>query len=136
MVPFAGLDLYGILHVTSRRDMIQTTIKMLEYYLNLCQEQAKKSGPAAGQIIVIFDMEDFNLRPYMWRPGKIYFLLYKLRCFYFKYYGNYYFVLLIGKIAGEVIITLIQMYEANYPEILKTCFIINGKYKVPKFDLD
>lgn len=28
--------------------------------------------------------------------------------------------------AGEVIISLIQMYEANYPEILKTCYIING----------
>lgn len=29
--------------------------------------------------------------------------------------------------AGEVVLTLIQMYEANYPEILKTCYIINGR---------
>lgn len=28
------------------------------------------------------------------------------------------------------------MYEANYPEILKTCFIINGKYKDPGKDID
>lgn len=96
VVPFAGLDLYGILHVVSRRDMIKATVQILEYYMNLCQEQSKKHGPAAGQVIVLFDMQDFNLRPYMWRP------------------------------AGEVVITLIQMYEANYPEILKTCFIVNA----------
>lgn len=29
-------------------------------------------------------------------------------------------------LASELVITLIQMYEANYPEILKCCFIING----------
>ncbi|KAH0561878.1 SEC14-like protein 2 [Cotesia glomerata] len=96
IVPFSGLDLYGILHVVSRRDMIKATIKTLEHYLKLCNEQGKKHGPGAGQVTVIFDMEGFNLRPLMWRP------------------------------AGEVIITLIQMYEANYPEILKTCFIINA----------
>lgn len=28
--------------------------------------------------------------------------------------------------AGEVVISAIQMYEANYPEILKMCYIING----------
>lgn len=27
-------------------------------------------GPVAGQITVIFDMDGFNLRQYMWRPGK------------------------------------------------------------------
>ncbi|XP_043283407.1 SEC14-like protein 2 [Venturia canescens] len=96
VVPFAGLDLYGILHVAPRNDMIRITIKHLERYMKVCEEQAKKHGPAAGQVVVIFDMEDFNLRQYMWRP------------------------------AGEVIIALIQMYEANYPEILKTCFIINA----------
>lgn len=35
---------------------------------------------------------------------------------------------LLFLLAGEVVITLIQMYEANYPEILKTCYIINGKF--------
>jgi hypothetical protein len=48
------------------------------------------------KVSVIFDLEAFNLRQYAWRP------------------------------AGEVIISLIQMYEANYPEILKTCYIINA----------
>lgn len=93
---FDALDMYGILHVASRRDMIRVTIKLLEAYLQLCREQLKKHGPAAGQVVVVFDMQGFNLRQYLWRP------------------------------AGEVVITLIQMYEANYPEILKTCYIINA----------
>ncbi|XP_043484531.1 SEC14-like protein 4 isoform X1 [Leptopilina heterotoma] len=96
IVPFAGLDMYGILHVVSRKEMIKITVKQLESYLNICNEQAKKHGPIAGQITIIFDMEGFNLRQYMWRP------------------------------AGEVVLALIQMYEANYPEILKICFIINA----------
>ena len=29
-------------------------------------------------------------------------------------------------LAGEVVISLIKMYEANYPEILKCCYIINA----------
>lgn len=96
VVYFDALDLYGILHVVSRRDMIKVTIKYLEEYLKLCREQMQKHGPAAGQVVVIFDMQGFNLRQYLWRP------------------------------AGEVVITLLQMYEANYPEILKTCYIINA----------
>ncbi|KAL7307736.1 hypothetical protein TKK_0000410 [Trichogramma kaykai] len=96
IVPFAGLDLYGILHVVSKREMIKTTVKLLENYLRICREQSEKHGRDASQCTVIFDMENFNLRQYMWRP------------------------------AGEVVITLIQMYEANYPEILKVCYIINA----------
>ncbi|XP_033331246.1 SEC14-like protein 2 [Megalopta genalis] len=96
VVYFDALDLYGILHVITRRDMIKVTIKYLEEYLKLCQEQMQKHGPAAGKVVVIFDMQGFNLRQYLWRP------------------------------AGEVVITLLQMYEANYPEILKTCYIINA----------
>lgn len=45
---------------------------------------------------VLFDLEGFNMRQYAWKP------------------------------AAELVFSLLQMYEANYPEILKTCFIING----------
>ena len=63
------MDMYGILHVVSRRDMIKVTIRHLEHYLKICKEQAEKHGTVAGQVTVIFDMEGFNLRQYMWRPG-------------------------------------------------------------------
>lgn len=70
VVYFDALDLYGILHVVSRREMIKVTVKHLEEYLQLCREQREKHGPGAGQVIVIFDMQGFNLRQYLWRPGK------------------------------------------------------------------
>ncbi|ERL89535.1 hypothetical protein D910_06901 [Dendroctonus ponderosae] len=47
-------------------------------------------------LCVICDMDDFSLRQYTWRP------------------------------AAQYVIALLQMYEANYPEILKACFIINA----------
>lgn len=72
VVYFDALDLYGILHVVSRMDIIKMTIKCLEEYLMLCREQMLKHGPLAGQVVVIFDMQGFNLRQYLWRPGKIY----------------------------------------------------------------
>ncbi|CAL1684857.1 unnamed protein product [Lasius platythorax] len=96
IVPFAGMDMYGMLHVITQKEFVKVTIKILDQYLKLAREQSKKHGQIANQLIVIFDMEGFNLKQYLWRP------------------------------AGELVLTLIQMYEANYPEILKTCFIINA----------
>lgn len=96
VIPFAGMDMYGMLHVVTQRDIVKVTVKILDQYLKLAREQSKKHGQIANQLIVIFDMEGFNLKQYIWRP------------------------------AGELVLSLIQMYEANYPEILKTCFIINA----------
>ncbi|XP_066245334.1 SEC14-like protein 2 [Euwallacea similis] len=50
----------------------------------------------SSAITVLCDMEGFSLRQYTWRP------------------------------AAEYIIALIQLYEANYPEILRACYIINA----------
>lgn len=49
------------------------------------------------KVTVLFDLEGFNMRQYAWKP------------------------------AAELVFTLLQIYEANYPEILKICFIFNGK---------
>ncbi|KAL3267885.1 hypothetical protein HHI36_007025 [Cryptolaemus montrouzieri] len=90
IVPFAGLDIVGMLHSVSKQDLIKATIQILEENMDLAAETG------AQQVVVIFDMENFNLRQYAWRP------------------------------AAEVVIQLIQMYEMNYPEILKACYIINA----------
>lgn len=90
MIPFSGFDIWGLLHSATRQDLVRAAIKILEYNLNLADETG------ARQLVVVFDMEGFNLRQYAWRP------------------------------ATEVVLTLIQMYEANYPEILKACYIINA----------
>ncbi|KAJ6642069.1 SEC14-like protein 2 [Pseudolycoriella hygida] len=98
IIPFAGMDMWGILHTVSRADFIRATIQNIEKYLKIGLEQSKIHGPQARQFVILFDMEGFSLKQYTWRP------------------------------AAEVVISLIKMYEANYPEILKCCFIIN----VPK----
>lgn len=96
IIPFAGFDIWGLLHTVSRADIVRMTLQALESYMKLAYEQSKKmNNPACRQVVVIFDMDNFNLKQYVWRP------------------------------AGEVVISLIKMYEANYPEILKCCYIIN-----------
>lgn len=96
IVPFAGLDMWGMMHTVTKADFIKMTIKTLESYLSLATEQAQKYGQEAAKVVCIMDMENFNIRQYAWRP------------------------------AGEVVVALLQMYEANYPEILKACYIINA----------
>ncbi|XP_035908420.1 SEC14-like protein 2 [Anopheles stephensi] len=96
IIPFAGFDIWGLLHSVSRADIIRMTMQSLEGYMQLAYEQSKKTNnPGSRQFVVVFDMDNFNLKQYIWRP------------------------------ASEVVISLIKMYEANYPEILKCCYIIN-----------
>lgn len=63
VVPFAGFDVWGLLHSASRQDLVRAAIQILEGNLDL----ADKTG--VRQLVVIFDMEGFNLRQYAWRPG-------------------------------------------------------------------
>lgn len=89
--------MYGLLHTVSRSDIIRYTIQQLEAYLKLGFKQSQEHGPKARQLSVLFDMEGFNMKQYTCRP------------------------------VAEVIISMIKMYEANYPEILKFCYIVNGE---------
>lgn len=71
VVPFAGMDIWGMLHTVSRADFIRSTIKVLETYMNLAFEQSIKHGPQARQFVVLFDMAGFNVKQYTWRPGEL-----------------------------------------------------------------
>lgn len=64
--------------------------------LKLSRESEEKLGKPGGQVVAVIDMDGFNIKPYAYRP------------------------------AGELVVALVRMYEANYPEILKACYIING----------
>jgi len=66
------MDMYGMLHVVTQRDIVKVTVKILDQYLKLAREQSKKHGQIANQLTVVFDMEGFNLKQYIWRPGKIF----------------------------------------------------------------
>lgn len=75
MIPFAGMDMWGMLHTISKADFIRSTIQILEKYMNIALEQSKKHGPQARQFVVLFDMEGVNLKQYTWRPGRFNFKL-------------------------------------------------------------
>ncbi|XP_034840328.1 SEC14-like protein 2 [Maniola hyperantus] len=96
IVPFVGLDVWGLLHSVTRTDIIRMVLIHLENYLALGRKQAQTHGIDALKVTVIFDMEGFVMRQYAWKP------------------------------AAELVFTLLQIYEANYPEILKICFIVNA----------
>lgn len=61
-----------MLHVVTQKEFVKVTIKLLDRFLKLAKEQSKKHGEIANQLTVIFDMEGFNLKQYIWRPGKIF----------------------------------------------------------------
>lgn len=71
VVPFAGMDIWGMLHTVPSSDLIRVTIQALERYMNIAYEQSKTHGYQARQLNVLFDMTGFNLKQYLWRPGKI-----------------------------------------------------------------
>lgn len=81
VVPFAGMDMYGVLHAVSRSDMLRYTLQQLEKYMKIAYQQSITHGPEARQFIVIFDMQDFYLKQYAWRPGKFQFFFFHLHVF-------------------------------------------------------
>lgn len=88
----------GMIHSAPRSDFVRQTVKTLEMLLRISKESAEKLGKPGGQVVAIIDMDGFNIKQYAYRP------------------------------AGELVVALVRMYEANYPEILKACYIINGMY--------
>jgi hypothetical protein len=59
-----------MMHCITKSDFIKMTIKTLELYLSIAQQQAEKFGQEASKVICVMDMDNFNIRQYAWRPGK------------------------------------------------------------------
>lgn len=89
------MDMYGMLHVITQKEFVKVTIKILDQYLKLATEQSKKHGQTANQLIVIFDMEGFNLKQYLWRPGKI---LQVKPGMLWKFFGKKFLILYIKRV--------------------------------------
>lgn len=98
IIPFAGVDIWGLLHSARRGDIIKNTIKVLERFMKIAYKQSFEHGAEARKFVVIFDMDNFSMKQYAYRP------------------------------AAELVVSTFTMYSNNYPEILKFCYIINGNY--------
>lgn len=97
LIPYGGIDIWGILHSATKNDIVKRTVKLLEGFMGVAYKQSLQHGPEARKFVVIFDMEGFSMRHYAYRP------------------------------AAELAINVFQMYSNNYPEILKCCYVINGE---------
>jgi hypothetical protein len=103
IIAYGGIDLWGLLHSATRHDIVKRTIKLLEGFMKIAYEKSLTHGAEARKFVVIFDMEGFSMRQYAYRP------------------------------AAELAINIFQMYSNNYPEILKCCYVINGKHMFKYF---
>ncbi|KAK7051129.1 hypothetical protein SK128_003800, partial [Halocaridina rubra] len=96
IIPFGGCDMRGLLSSVRKRDYVRYTIRVLEASIQDMAVQTQRLGHPVTQQCCIFDLEDFSLRHVTWKP------------------------------AMDVILELVQLYEANYPELLKCAYVINA----------
>ncbi|XP_017028035.1 SEC14-like protein 2 [Drosophila kikkawai] len=94
--PFANFDMWGMMHCVTRFEFQKYLVLLLERFMKIAYDQSQKHGWKARQLVVFFDMENVNLKQYAWRP------------------------------AAECVISTVKQYEANFPELLKMCYIINA----------
>ncbi|XP_017863633.1 PREDICTED: SEC14-like protein 2 [Drosophila arizonae] len=94
--PFYNYDIWGMMHCVTRFEFQKYLVLLLERFMKLAYEQSLKHGWKARQLVVFLDCESMNLKQYAWRP------------------------------AAECVISSIKQYEANFPELLKMCYIINA----------
>ncbi|KAH8302644.1 hypothetical protein KR044_009257, partial [Drosophila immigrans] len=94
--PFANFDIWGMMHCVTRFEFQKYLVLLLERFMRDAYQQSLVHGWKARQLVVFFDCEGLNLKQYAWRP------------------------------AAEVVISSVKQYEANYPELLKMCYIINA----------
>ncbi|KAH8303810.1 hypothetical protein KR018_008189, partial [Drosophila ironensis] len=94
--PFYNFDMWGMMHCVTRFEFQKYLVLLLERFMKVAYDQSLKHGWRARQLVVFFDMQDVNLKQYAWRP------------------------------AAECVISTVKQYEANFPELLKMCYIINA----------
>eukprot|EP00118_Oscarella_pearsei_P011976 m.84507 g.84507 ORF g.84507 m.84507 type:complete len:148 (+) comp36410_c0_seq18:295-738(+) len=100
--PIGKADFRGLLHSMKRSDILKLQLHGGEVALRKCQEQSKKLGQLISTIVLVFDMEGFSIRNHLWKP-------------------------VIG-----VMMESFALLEANYPELLKHLFVVNGRFTVGK----
>ncbi|CAL4135455.1 unnamed protein product [Meganyctiphanes norvegica] len=96
IIPFGGCDMYGLLMSVSKKNYMKYTFQTLEMARADMKKQSELLGCPVTQQTTIFDMENFSLKNVTWKP------------------------------ALDVVLQIVQMYEANYPEFLHCAYVINA----------
>ncbi|XP_057372014.1 SEC14-like protein 2 [Daphnia carinata] len=98
-IRYGAMDLKGILRSAKKRDYLMHVIGIAERCVISMRnnpDKFKQSPDAISQLTIIFDMDGFSMRHITYKPGI------------------------------DTVLQLLQVYEANYPELLRRVFVINA----------
>ncbi|XP_047740579.1 SEC14-like protein 2 isoform X2 [Hyalella azteca] len=96
IIPHGRVDIRGILMSVTPTEHIKFTVQTIEKCKVMMAEESKRRGYPVCQQTCIFDLEGFSFKDFTWKP------------------------------ALESVIALMQVYEANYPELLRVGYVINA----------
>ncbi|KAF2366394.1 CRAL-TRIO lipid binding domain [Trinorchestia longiramus] len=96
VVPHGLADMRGLLQSASIMDYVKSTALCLEQCKAMMAEESKKRGYPVCQLTCIFDLEGFSYKEFTFKP------------------------------ALDAVIALMQVYESNYPELLRVGYVINA----------
>lgn len=123
LVRYGTIDIKGILHAIKKKDYITHVVNLVETSMSMVLRNPtryKRSPDAIVQSTIIFDMEGFGMRHVTYKPGRIPFGFTLENLIIFSYHQFYI-------LAMDAAFKIIQIYEANYPELLYRVFVINGR---------
>ncbi|KAG8187619.1 hypothetical protein JTE90_027029 [Oedothorax gibbosus] len=93
---FGNMDTRGIYKSGTRYDFLRYFVQLLEGHLEALKQHNLKTGKSQHQWVFIFDYDNFQLANATHKP------------------------------TIDIVISFINMYDANYPERLKSAYLING----------
>ncbi|KAB7501472.1 hypothetical protein Anas_11253 [Armadillidium nasatum] len=96
IIPIGSMDVRGVKASSCNEDILKYIFQIVEKSLAVMRKKSRDEEQPIGKEIFIFDLNHFSLRDFTWTP------------------------------AINLVLKLVQMYEANYPEILKHAFAINA----------
>lgn len=96
ILPFGYYDIRGLLQSAKKADLIMHVVHVVEGVMMRMEQQTIKLGQPITQHYLIIDLEQFGILHFMWKP------------------------------AFNLMRTLVNLYDNNYPELLKRAMLINA----------
>ena len=128
VVRYGMSDLKGILRSAKKKDYVMYVVYLVESSIarvNSDLKKYKRSPDAIVQSTIIFDMEGFSMQHITNKQGKKSHLNYVNKR---KKEEKRKIRISFSFSAMDSAIKIIQVYEANYPELLYRVFIVNGTF--------
>ncbi|KAL7631160.1 UNVERIFIED_CONTAM: hypothetical protein RMT77_018541 [Armadillidium vulgare] len=96
IIPYGNADIRGLIKSCNTKELIKYFAQIFENAVLIMRERSRDRGEPIGKLIDIVDLEKFSLGDFSYRP------------------------------ALAVVLKFIDIFESNYPEILRCCYVINA----------